>query len=173
MYKKDIIGRILLFIIVSCVSFFFKLNYLSIASYAINIVSIASAVYLAAYAGIQASPKLKETLKLPDGLIKNKTQRMIFNSYAKNALIIGFLTMIFSIVVILYDDKLGLQQTYLNIQQVSDPNVRYVQQIANTCGVVTMVEYIISSIAMGLFSINFMAMFNIGKFVINRLSFDR
>ena len=94
MYKKH---RAMLFcfsVLVGIVCCLLELRITAIASDVISVVSISSALYLAAYAGIQASTELRERLKEPDGIQKHRTQRFVLNSYFKAALVLNVVTIV-------------------------------------------------------------------------------
>lgn len=153
MYKLHKIIQIFVFIFISLLSFFIKIDYSSIASDSIEVVSIALAVYLAAYAGLQGDSNLAKSLRTKeDKKVKTKTQLGVFNSYIKTALLIGLSTIVISFTIIVIDKYFSLDTTIT---------------------IKTDWYYVLSSISFALFALNLVLICLIGRFIINRISWDK
>lgn len=135
---------------ISYFAFCFQLDFSVLASDAINIMAVASAVYFAAYAGVQSSEKLAKRLKAPDKYLPHKDQQYVFNSYVKCALINGFITIVLSSLILLVGN--------LN----SEENA-----------MLFMLYRLLSAISIGFMATNFFSMWKIGVFLVNRVGFNR
>ncbi len=173
MYKKHKIALV----IISCLSgglvCLLGLHIVSIASEIINVVAISSALYLAAYAGIQASPVLRENLKKTDIVNKDRSQRYILNSYIKAALLFNILTIIFGCSSMLVADKIAQSSSSISVIEefqtwlsgdvaVGKPYLRPWEIVYN----------ILNFLSTALFTANLVQMSHIGKFMANRILFD-
>lgn len=154
----------------------FELQYSEIASDVISVISIASAIYLAAYAGIQASPKLLQELKKPDKKKKGKSQLFVINAYIKCALGLGLITIAVSSLSILlaaHDSQIGwsiIQRfwDYIN-ETIVTKEFRFPSWEALRSSFVLFV----SIVGMMLFSANLSFMWVIGLFIVNRMAFNK
>jgi len=147
MYVKDKWLISILWLVTSGLAFTFELDFSVLASDAINIMAIASAVYFAAYAGVQSSEKLAERLKAQDKYLPRKDQQYVFNTYVKCALLNGFTTIVLSSLVLLVADALK-----------DEGNIIY---------------QLLSAASLGFMATNFFSMWKIGVFLVNRVGFNR
>lgn len=154
MYKKSKVEMLVVFVVFTGISYILEINYTAIASEAINILAIASAIYLAAYAGVQSNPELSEKLKIADKYMRSKSELYIFNTYIKTALIFGFVTIAISVYILLLSNKLGIDKL-----QYSSP--------------IPLLFRISSSIAIGVFAINFVSMWKIGELIVKRIAYGK
>lgn len=176
MYKKHKIALGVLSVAVGLICSCIGLRVVSISSDIISVVSISSALYLATYAGIQASTTLRDKLMELDAVHKHRTQRAVLNSYIRVALILNIVTIIFVCANSMVNDKIAqydissglklLNCILLSIQCsfAFSPSVPTVWLIA---------EKVLNFSATALFVANLVQMYWIGLFVINRISFDK
>ena len=153
-----------------------KLRITTVSSDVISVVSISSALYLAAYAGIQSSTELKERLKAQDSILHDRTQRFVLNSYFKVALILNVMTIVFVCAsgmvaerIAQFDAQTGnclVNQfiEYFSNQAVSGKEIPCAWLWA---------ELLLNFSSISLFVANLIQMCFIGKFVVNRIPFDR
>lgn len=154
------------FFLIAVGSFILKLEYAVIASDAINVIAVASAVYFAVYAGIQGSDKMQEVLKQTDHIRKDETQLGVINSYLKAALVIGVLTILFSILFRVLDERFFTATT----QSLTTGGILITNETSKLCQIV---ERLLSALGMGMLSISFATMWMIGKFMVNRIAFNK
>ena len=173
MYKEHKALLWIVFFIVAIITFIFDLHYSEIASDAINVVAIASAVYLAVYAGIQSSETLFNRLKNePDRRLPGKSELGVINTYIKYSLTIGFITMIISIIVILLHTRFNE-----SIDVDTHNLVSFIKALSATkiepSPIVIYAQRALSSLGMGTFAMSFVLMWEVGKFIVNRIAFSR
>lgn len=167
MYRKHKVLLMAVFIVVVAISYFFKFQYSYIASDAINAIAITSAIYLAAYAGIQASPSLRNALKASDGVRKDKSQLYVINTYIKTALMLGVITIVVSCIVILISERINEMSILIAEQQRMESNILRFSPAWNH------VTSIISLLGMGLFFIDLTLVWIIGVFIANRIAYNK
>lgn len=173
-HKRIIWG---LSILVGILSWILQFRYAAIASDVISVISIAAALYLATYAGIQASPKIRQELNELDGVRKDKKQLFVLNTYIKTALILNLVTIVLSCLMLLATDR---------IESICATDTGIIQKIAqialqtkvngvNTAEykIWTMASRVIGCVGMALFTANLVQMWFVGRFVVNRLAFDK
>ena len=173
-HKRIIWG---LSILVGILSWILQFRYAAIASDVISVISIAAALYLATYAGIQASPKIRQALNELDGVRKDKKQLFVLNTYIKTALILNLITIVLSCLMLLVTDR---------IESISATETGVIPKIAEIAGqgkdngmntaeneIWTMASRIVGCVGMALFTANLVQMWFVGRFVVNRLAFDK
>lgn len=176
MYKKH---RTILFvfsILSGMICCLLGLRIVSIASDVISVVSISSALYLAAYAGIQASTELREKLKEPDEILRHRTQRYVLNSYFKVALILNVVTIISVCASSMVADRIVQIEPQLSshfikclVEHFKNNNTR-----PHSLPLVWhWADIILNFSSITLFVANLIQMTFIGKFVVNRIPFDK
>ena len=164
-------------ILVGILSWVFQFRYVAIASDVISVISIAAALYLATYAGIQASPKIRQALNERDGVRKDKKQLFVLNSYIKTALVLNLFTIVLSCLMLLAKDRTeSICATEAGIIQMITQSV--LQTKGNAINTTeyklwTIVSRVISCGGMALFTANLVQMWFVGRFVVNRLAFDK
>lgn len=176
MYEKHKKRISLICLFTGIVSYIAQFQYSVIASDVISVISIASAVYLAAYAGIQASPKLLEELKKPDPVKKDKSQLFVINTYIKNALGLGLITIAVSCLAMLVAsrdtqiewDVFGIVLEHIGLM-VSQKRVI----LPSLMGICNAVHVLISFAGIVLFAANLSFMWIIGLFVVNRMAYSK
>lgn len=150
MYKKDIIITFIVAIIASAVSFFLSLDFQYIAGAVIDIMAIASAVYLAIYPLLQGSNNLVRKLETQDTFIPRKTQMGVLNTYLKVGLIMGVFSIILGCI-----------------------NLLIIGSYAETISKQPIWYTIFSAISIGQFAANFPLLVFVGKFMVFRVAFNR
>ena len=150
MYKKHIVITLLISVIASVLSYYYSIDYQYIAGSVIDMMAIASAVYLAIYPLLQGSEQLINKLKQPDVRIPRKTQMGVLNTYLKVGLIMGVTSIICGCIGLLiigsYEEVISKQPLWYMIY---------------------------SSAAIGQFAGNFPLLWFIGEFMVNRVAFNR
>jgi len=173
MYKEHAGLLKILFVVSVTIAYLLNFRYSVIASDVISIMSITSAVYLAVYAGIQSSDQLKEALRVRDRKIPTKTELGVINTYIKHALIVSTIAIVLSILVLLLDDRFfnaaNKSSVYERISQWLKSETKDAEKIST----MKMFERIISSVGLGILSVNFAAMWMVGGFMVNRIFYDR
>ena len=175
MYKKHKVMLFMFSIVVAAVFALLDLHINSIASDVISVVSISSALYLAAYAGIQASVHLKEKLKEPDSILKHRTQRVVLNSYIKTALVLNVITIVFVCVNSVVADRVmqfEAQSGSCVIKQFMEYISKQPVQKETVPSIWLWVKRVLNLMSTALFVANLIQMCFIGKFVTNRILFD-
>lgn len=176
MYKKH---RAILFwfsFLAGVVCCLLELRITAIASDVISVVSISSALYLAAYAGIQASTELRERLKEPDDILRHRTQRFVLNSYFKVALVLNVVTIVSVCASSMVADRIAqfeVQSGYCVIKRLVDYFSNQPVQKQEMSSAWAWAEFLLNFSSTSLFAANLIQMCFIGKFVVNRIPFDR
>lgn len=175
MYKRDRIILSLASIIIGSICCLLKLRIISIASDIISVVSISSALYLAAYAGIQASTNLREKLKEIDPKLPHRTQRYVLNSYFKVALILNIVTIVSVCVIMMISDRIAQYTASTDCLLWS-----IVSQLNNNTELLTetpmawiAAQEVFNFMSAALFVANLIQMCFIGAFIVNRIAFDQ
>lgn len=150
MYKRHIIIIMIVCAIVGGLSYYLKLDYNKIADAEIDIMSIASALYLAIYPLLQGSETLIKRLQVPDKLLPLNTQMGVLNAYIKIGLIMGIISIILGCI-----DLLIVGSIFENIEE---------QPLWYS---------LFSALAIAQFSGNFPLLWFVGKFMVNRVAFNR
>ncbi len=150
MYRKHAIVTISIGVIVAALSYFFSLDYKNIAGIAIDIMGIASAVYLAIYPLLQGSENLIKKLATQDVQLPRKTQMGVLNTYLKVGLIMGIMSIAFGCIELLivgsYEETITKMPTFYCV---------------------------LSSVAIGQFASNFPILWFVGEFMVHRVAFNR
>ena len=176
MYKKH---RAMLFcfsIFAGMVCCLLELRITAIASDVISVVSISSALYLAAYAGIQASTELREKLKELDGILQHRTQRFVLNSYFKIALVLNVATIVSVCASSMVADRIAqfeVQSGCCVVKQLMEHFFNLPVQKQEISSVWSCVELLLNFSSTSLFVANLIQMCFIGKFMANRILFDK
>ena len=176
MYKRH---RAMLFwfsVLAGVVCCLLELRITAIASDVISVVSISSALYLAAYAGIQASTELRERLKEPDDILKHRTQRFVLNSYFKVALVLNVVTIVSVCASSMVADRIAqfeIQSSNCVVQQLIEHFSRQPVQKRELPSAWSWAEFLLNFSSTSLFVANLIQMCFIGKFVVNRIPFDK
>lgn len=176
MYKKHIVILISLSFLTGLICYLLELRVGSIASDVISVVSISSALYLAAYAGIQASNELKERLKQPDKILKHRTQRFVLNQYFKVALLLNVVTIISVCAYSLVTDRIAEFKPRFDCSIVNQYGECFSNTHAQTQkvpSVWTCAGLLLNFMSLSLFTANLIQMSFIGIFVVNRIPFDK
>lgn len=175
MYKRDRIILLLVSIIIGGICCLLKLRILAIASDIISVVSISSALYLAAYAGIQASTNLREKLKGIDTKLTDRTQRYVLNSYIKVALILNIVTIISVCASVMISDRIAQYAALTDCLLW-----RIVSQLSSNAELLVEMplawiaaQEIFNFMSAALFAANLIQMSFIGVFIVNRIAFDQ
>lgn len=150
MYKYSVVITAIVFAVVSIISYILSLDHQYIASAVIDIMAIASAIYLAIYPLLQSSDELRKRLMAPDKILKRKSQMGVINTYLKVGLIMGIVS-------------IGLGCTTLLIVGSYKESIKELP----------MWYRIYSSICIGQFAMNFPLLWYVGKFMVNRVAFNR
>lgn len=176
MYKKHRIVLFLFSVLAGVVCCLFELRITAIASDVISVVSISSALYLAAYAGIQASTDLRERLKEPDSILQHRTQRFVLNSYFKVALVLNVATIISVCVNSMVVDRIvqfEVQSRNCMVEQLADLFLNKPVQKQELSTAWLWAKLLLNFSSTSLFIANIIQMCFIGKFVVNRIAFDK
>ncbi|MBP3427695.1 MAG: hypothetical protein J6M47_05490 [Clostridia bacterium] len=152
MYKSDRAVIVGLFLCTLSVALWLEIDYIAIASEVISIVSIASAVYFAAYAGIQSNEKFAEKLKRVVDPKNGKSELYTINAYLKTALGVGIVSIICSIVMILLREQVSWYDMF-------QKNFR------------AHIYHVLSACSLGLFAINIPLMIRIVQFIVVRIAY--
>ena len=176
MYKKHqiILASLSILIGVFCCLLRFRIT--AISSDVISVVSISSALYLAAFAGIQASSNLREKLKEPDTIIPHRTQRFVLNCYFKVALVLNVVTIISVSASNMVADRIAQLDLLTNaslIQYILDYALKRPVQPKERLSAWVWADFILNFSSTSLFVANLIQMCFIGKFVVNRIPFDK
>lgn len=139
MYKKHRRLIVVIFIVVSMIGYLCEINYDLIASEVITIVSIALAVYIASFSQLASSQLANQMKNTSDKKIPGKSQLGVIAQYLKAALVFGLSSIVISCVCLV-----DIIPTALIIADV------------------------ISSIALGVLSVNFVFIWLLFEFMINR-----
>lgn len=139
MYKKHKIITLVAFVIVFIISYIMKLDYNQIATESITVVSIALAVYMASFSQLAASELAEEMKKTPDKRIIGKSELGVLESYLKLAI------------------KFGLASIIIGCAYLLDFNIE-LEKSGN----------FVSSICLAVLSINFVFIWILFNFMINR-----
>ena len=145
MYKKDKWIIILIFILVSLISYFITFDLKQISGEAITIISIALAVYTASFSGLISSPLLRLMRRKQDVILMNKTQLGVLESYLRFSINIGLICIIMCCLIKLFPNY--------NI----DGNTSYIYSYR-----------VFSAIGIGVLSINIYCIWLLSRFMINR-----
>ena len=100
LYKTDHIHQTI-GVLVAVISYLLSFDYKHVAETAIDIMGIASAVYLAIYPLLQGSENLIKKLATQDSRLPKKTQMGVLNTYLKVGLIMGITSIVCGCVVLL------------------------------------------------------------------------
>lgn len=177
MYTKHQVILILFSIIAGVICCVLEFNLVIITSDIVSVVSISSALYLAAYAGIQASPELRKRLKVTDDILKNKSQLTIINNYIKVALVLNIVTIISVCTNSLISDRivrLGIESGCYTIRQLVECCMDAVSLKQDIISITWLSSGVLfNSLSASLFTANLVQMSFIGKFVVNRIGFDK
>lgn len=150
MYKKHIVFMIIVAVTMTVISYVLSLDYQYISSAVIDIMAIASAIYLAIYPLLQSSDTLLKKLMNPDIKLKRKSQMGVLNTYLKVGLIMGIVSIGLGCVTLLivgsYENKINEFPTWYRIY---------------------------SSACIGQFAMNFPLLWYVGEFMVNRVAFNR
>ena len=152
MYKSDRAVIAGLFLSTLSVALWSEIDYVAIASEVISIVSIASAVYFAAYAGIQRNEKFAEKLKRAVDPKNGKSELYTINAYLKTALGVGIVSIICSIVMILFREQVSWYDMF-------QKNLK------------AHIYYVLSACSLGLFVMNIPLMIRIVQFIVVRIAY--
>lgn len=139
MYKEHKALMLVVLTTVFIASYVLKINYNLIATETITIISIALAVYMASFSQLAASKLAEEMKKTPDKKIFGKSELGVLESYLKKAIIFGLISIVISCMYLL------------------DINVD-----------VSKYENIFSSIALSILSVNFIFIWLLFNFMVNR-----
>ena len=176
MYPKHRIILILISILVGLSSTLLKLQIVSISSDVISVVSISSALYLAAYAGIQASTKLRDNLKKMDPVFTHRTERYVINSYFKVALVLNLITIILICASRMVYDRIFNYKfesgTYV-VDFLLNLLTKKHSQVYSIPNIWSIVDFLLNFCSTSLFTANLIQMSFIGEFVVNRIAFDK
>lgn len=145
MYSNHKRIAIVLFSLVSLVSYCLDLDFKNIVGESISIVSIALAVYAIAISSLVGSPLSQKLQFTPDVKLKGKTQLGVIKSYIKTAMAISILTLIISCIIKLLPNP-------------SESIIKLLSELIR----------IIYSISFGLFALDFLFIWIVFVFVINR-----
>lgn len=176
MYRKH---RVMLFwfsVLAGMVCCLLELRITAIASDVISVVSISSALYLAAYAGIQASTELREKLKEPDSILRHRTQRFVLNSYFKAALVLNVVTIVSVCASSMVADRIAqfeAQSGNCVVKRLVELFSNQPVQKQEISSVWSWAEFLLNFSSTSLFVANLIQMCFIGKFVVNRIPFDK
>lgn len=150
----------------------FRIEVLS--SDVISVISFSSALYLAAYAGIQASPALKKKLNEVDPVLTHRKQLYVINCYIKVALVLNIFTIVVICINTLVLDRMtlipGSSSQLSCVLKLLDHNVSD-NYPANR--IWDNIQRFINQIAFISFTANIIQMCFIGKFIVNRIPFDK
>lgn len=175
MYKKHRWLLLILSLAIGIGSILLCFDFSSISSDVISVVSISSALYLAAYAGIQASPELRKKLKEVDTVRKDKSQIYILNSYIKTALVLNVLAIIIACISQLVDGRIAHNYNcvHMNLCLHDLAEKSCLCSSSNCTDLWKITKAVTSFLGVSIFSANLIQMCFIGKFVINRIAFDK
>lgn len=176
MYEKHKKRISLICLFTGIVSYIAQFQYSVIASDVISVISIASAVYLAAYAGIQASPRLLQELKKPDPVRKDKSQLFVINAYIKNALGLGLITIVVSCLAMLVasrDTQIEWDVFRIILEHIGLMITQKRVVLPSIAGICNVMHVFISFVGMVLFAANLAFMWVIGLFVVNRMAYQK
>lgn len=150
MYRRHVVITILIGVLVTVISYLLSFDYIHIAETAIDIMGIASAVYLAIYPLLQGSENLIKKLSTQDLRLPKKTQMGVLNTYLKVGLIMGITSIVCGCVVLLT-----------------------VGSYAETIEKLPVWYRLLSSAAIGQFASNFPLLWFVGEFMVHRVAFNR
>lgn len=176
MYKKHKITLGVLSVAVGLICSFIGLRVVCISSDIVSVVSISSALYLATYAGIQASTMLRDKLMELDTVHKHRTQRAVLNSYIQVALVLNIVTIIIVCANSMVSDKIAQYDipSELKLLNCILPSMQCKFNFSPSVPTVWLItERILNFSATALFVANLVQMYWIGLFVVNRISFDK
>lgn len=176
MYRKHKATLIWLSVLAGVVCCLLELHITAIASDVISVVSISSALYLAAYAGIQASTELRGRLKEPDNIQKHRTQRFVLNSYFKVALVLNVVTIVSVCASSMVADRIAQFESQSGncvVKQLIEHFSKQPVQEQEMSSVWLWAELLLNFSSISLFVANLIQMCFIGKFVVNRIPFDK
>lgn len=139
MYKKHRTVIVMLFILISVVGYLCGIKYELIASEVITIISIALAVYIASFSQLASSQLAKEMKVTSDKIIPGKSQLGVIAQYLKAALVFGLLSIVIRCTCLM---------------KVIPENL--------------IVTDVLSAIALGILSVNFVFIWLLFEFMINR-----
>lgn len=172
MYKGHKFFLKVLFAFSAVAAYLLNFRYAVIASDVIGVVSIASAVYLAVYTGIQSSSKLREALTVRDKEIACKTELGVINTYIKCALVVSTISIIVSLLVLLLDDRFFSGAGERDLCEVISKLFKQMNELAEPSSIMEILERIISALGIGMLSVSFATMWMVGRFMVNRIPYD-
>ena len=136
-------------------SFFLKIDFTPIASAGIDLIAICTAVYLAVYPAIQGNQTLCEKLNKQDKKIRNKSEIGVLNTYIIVGLILGLISII----------------AFCALLVINDRNKAITDLIAAQSHVAIW-HYCLSSTCYALFAADLVQIFWIGRFIVNRVTYN-
>lgn len=150
MYKRHVIVTITIGVVIAVLSYFLSFDFRYIAEIAIDIMGIASAVYLAIYPLLQGSENLIKKLATQDSQLPRKTQMGVLNTYLKVGLIMGITSIVCGCIEMLI-----------------------VGSYEETISKLPLWYSLFSSAAIGQFASNFSILWFVGEFMVRRVAFNR
>ncbi len=154
MYRYHKIILFITFIIIFLLTYLLKCNFQDIASECISIISIAMAIYAICISSLISSPLLEKLKLTLDKQIKHKTQLGVLKCYIQIAMIISILTIVFACISKLTSLKFENMILSKEILIEIFDKLNLLQFFSSTC--------------FALFALNFVFIWLIFIFIINR-----
>lgn len=161
MYKRHRYLLAVLTFSIAAIAYYLEIDFYTISSEMINLVSIALAIYSIVLGALCGDSELaKKMRRTVDGTFKDRTQQGVLNSYISQALSLGIATIILAVVVLVLHDERRLTHLYVLSEAKEVINLKPIYQI-------------ISAIGTALSFSNFFYIAVITKFIMRRLVWNK